>query len=285
MHNENIKSTLPRTPIHVSPYPGEEHRSHVGTAAVLHYHDELELLLIYDGLFGITVDGVEYLAVGGDVIFVNSGVPHSTRYIEPSLSALIQFRENDFLSSNITKIIKYSVKFNNLSESKIRILKNPELFASLDRLVRESDEKRDAFEIFVRAEIYRVLGLLYRDGILLDTERFFATKEIQKILPALEYVNKNYADNITLESVSGLLGFDTSYFCRIFKQATGATFTEYLNFVRICKAEKLLSSTRKSILEISEAVGFSSLSYFNRIFKKTRNSSPGNYRRASHANI
>ena len=98
-------------------------------------------------------------------------------------------------------------------------------------------------------------------------------------------VNKNYSENVSLEEASSLLGFDTSYFCRIFKSATGATFTEYLNFVRICKAEKLLSQTKKSILEISEAVGFSSLSYFNRVFKRIRNSSPGNYRLAEHINV
>ena len=57
------------------------------------------------------------------------------------------------------------------------------------------------------------------------------------------------------------------------------TVTEYLNFVRICKAEKLLSSSEKSILEISEAVGFSSISYFNRVFKRVRSSSPGSYRK------
>jgi AraC-like DNA-binding protein len=283
MHNEQVKSTLQKTPIHVSAYPKKY--AQIGLAAALHYHDELEFVMVFDGDFAITVDSKEYFAKKGDVVFVGSGVPHSTRYISPSLTGLVQFRENDFLSSSITKIIKYSVKFNNLSECKVRIIKNPELFAALERLMLESEEKHAAFEIFVRSEIYKILGLLYRNGILLDTERFFQTKEIQKILPSLEYVNKNYSDNISLEDVSSLMGFDPSYFCRIFKSATGTTFTEYLNFVRVCKAEKLLSTTNKSILEISESVGFSSLSYFNRVFKKIRNSSPSHYRMTEHINI
>jgi AraC-like DNA-binding protein len=108
---------------------------------------------------------------------------------------------------------------------------------------------------------------------------------VQKIVPALEYVNKSYAENVTLDTTSAMLGFDPSYFCRMFKSATGATFTEYLNFVRICKAEKLLSRTQKSILDISEEVGFSSLSYFNRVFKKYRNCSPRSYRLAEYKNV
>ena len=282
MFNEQIRSSVPKTPVHTGNYPTQ--LSEVKTIVDLHYHDELEFIIVYEGSFAITVDGKEYFAQGGDVIFVGSGVPHSTRYVTPSRTGLIQFRENDFFSSSITKIIKYSVKFNNLSESKIRIIRNPELFASLDRLLLESAKKNDAFEIFIRSEVYRILGLLYRDRILLDTERFFASKEIQKILPALEYINKSYAENIALEDASALLGFDPSYFCRIFKSATGATFTEYLNFVRVCKAEKLLAQTNKSIIEISEAVGFSSISYFNRVFKKVRNTSPGAYRQTEHNN-
>lgn len=283
MYNEQIRSSVPKTPVHTGTYPRE--KSRVRSIAGLHYHDELEFIIVYEGSFAVTVDGEEYFAEGGDVVFIGSGVPHSTRYVLPSRTGLIQFRENDFLSSSITKIIKYSVKFSNLSESKIRIIKNKELFDSLDRLLLESDCKEGAFEMFVRSEVYKILGILYREGILLDTERFFLSKEIQKILPALEYINKNYHENVSLEDASNLLGFDTSYFCRIFKSATGSTFTEYLNFVRVCKAERLLSETSKSILEISEAVGFSSISYFNRVFRKIRNTSPGNYRLAEYVNI
>ena len=283
MVNEKLKTSLSKSKVRTGPYPEKASPPH--TIGDIHYHDELEFLIVYEGVFAITVDGSEYFAEQGDVIFVGSGVPHITRYVTSSKTGLVQFRENDFLSPGITKIVKYSVKFNNLSEAKVKIIKNPELFSALDRLLYESNKKENAFEIFIRSEVYKILGLLYRDGVLLDTESFFASKEIQKILPALEYVNENYSEDVTLDDASSLLGFDRTYFCRIFRTATGATFTEYLNFVRICKAEKLLSETRKSILEISEAVGFSSVSYFNRIFKKVRNSSPGTYRMAKRINI
>lgn len=251
----------------------------------LHYHDELEFILVRSGTFTTVVDDVEYVSEAGDVIFINSGVPHSTYSKSDVETGLIQFRENDFLNTDITRIIKYSVKFNNLTDSKIRIIKNEELYKTLDRIFKEYEEKDLAYEIFIRSEIYKILAYLYRMNILIDTEKFFQTKEIQKILPAIEYINKNYNEEISLEAVSAMLGFDPSYFCRIFKTATGATFTEYLNFVRICKAEKMLSRTESSILEISETVGFSSVSYFNRVFKKYRNCSPRNYRLAEYKNI
>lgn len=285
MKNEQVRSNVPKMAVHVSLRQTKENAEGKNSLCPLHYHDELELILIRQGHFVATVDECDYHLSAGDVVFINSGVPHSTYAVTPVESGLIQFRENDFFNTDITKIIKYSVKFNNLNDSKIRVIRNAELYDSVDRILREYEERRPAYEIFIRSEIYKILALLYRMDVLVDTEEFFQTKEVQKILPALEYVNRNYNEEISLESVSMMLGFDPSYFCRIFKLATGATFTEYLNFVRICKAEKMLSRTDSSILEISETVGFSSVSYFNRVFKKYRNCSPRSYRLAEYKNV
>lgn len=285
MKNEQVRSNIPKMAVHVSLRRHDNSKTDASSICALHYHDELELILIREGEFVTIVDDVEYVLHAGDVVFINSGVPHSTYATTTVESGLIQFRENDFFNTDITKIIKYSVKFNNLNDSKIRVIRNAELYDSIDRILREYAERRPAYEIFIRSEIYKILALLYRMNVLVDTEQFFQTKEVQKILPALEYVNRNYNEEISLESVSVMLGFDPSYFCRIFKTATGATFTEYLNFVRICKAEKMLARTNNSILEISETVGFSSVSYFNRVFKKYRNCSPRGYRLAEYKNI
>ncbi|MBQ7365330.1 MAG: helix-turn-helix transcriptional regulator, partial [Clostridia bacterium] len=54
--------------------------------------------------------------------------------------------------------------------------------------------------------------------------------------------------------------------------------------VRICKSEKLLAKSQKTILEVAYDVGFSSVSYFNRIFKRYKNCTPTEYRRAQYEN-
>jgi AraC-like DNA-binding protein/mannose-6-phosphate isomerase-like protein (cupin superfamily) len=277
VYNETVKGNVINTALKAS-LPPEGQKGRVGDVCRIHYHDELEFLAVYDGVFGCTVYDKEYIAKAGDVIFINSRVPHSTRNVEPARVGLVQFKESDFVDTEITKIIKYSMRFQSQVSSPIRIFHSEELFDALDLILKEVDEKKNSYEIFVRSGAYRVLGFLYREGVLSDSERIYNTREVQKVLPILSYINNFYQENLTLESVSSKLGFDQSYFCRIFKTATGATFTEYLNFVRICKAEKLLLKSRESILEISETVGFSSVSYFNRIFKKYRNCSPRTYR-------
>ena len=276
MRNETVRANVTNTTVRAAAAPS--YAEAVGHASSIHYHDELEFLPIYEGTFSCTVYDKEYIAHAGDVIFINSRVPHSTKRLTPVRNGLLQFRENDFNDNEVTKIIKYSMRFQSQVYYPIKIFSSKELFDVVDEILTESDEKNKSYEIFVKSGIYRILGFLYRDGILSDADRLYNTREVKKILPILSYINNNYSENITLEYASAQLGFDQSYFCRIFKIATGATFTEYLNFVRICKAEKLLARGHDSILNISEAVGFSSVSYFNRIFKKYRNCSPRVYR-------
>jgi AraC-like DNA-binding protein len=263
--------------------PKARHLRKVGTLVGFHYHDELEFISVAEGKIRCTVYGVDYEAGPGEIIFVNSRVPHMTEVIEPSRTGLLQFRESDFHDSEVSKVIKYSMRFRPETYYPAKVIKSPELFDTIESLFIEQMEKREAHEVFIKSYILRILGILYREGILSDAERVYNMREVQKILPILSYINQSYAENITLEDASERLNFDPSYFCRIFKTATGATFTEYLNFVRISKAEKMLSKTRQSILEISEAVGFSSVSYFTRIFKKYRSCSPRVYRTAKYS--
>ena len=284
MRNETVLGNIPNISARVHMRHHSEYAP-VGCASTIHYHTELEFISVYDGVFVCEVYGKEYVATSGDVIFVNSRVPHSTYVREPSRTGLLQFAEKDFYDDEITDIIKYSMRFQSQLACPVAVFKAHSLFPVLDEIFSEFDGKAHSYEVFVKSDIYRILGHLYREGILSDAERVYNNSDVQKILPILSYINDSYAEDITLDGVSERLGFDRSYFCRIFKLGTGATFTEYLNFVRICKAEKLLQNTKSSVLEVSEAVGFSSVSYFNRMFKKYRNCSPRFYRTVVRKNM
>ena len=111
-------------------------------------------------------------------------------------------------------------------------------------------------------------------------EIFEGQKELVKLQEVFEYISENYGENITLGELSRIAGLNESYLCRIFKKATGRTVIDYVNFVRVCNAEKLLK-TDMSISDVAYNVGFSTLSHFNHIFRKYNRSSPSEYRRIS----
>lgn len=73
--------------------------------------------------------------------------------------------------------------------------------------------------------------------------------------------------------------FDRAYLCRTFRKYTGMTMTEYLNEIRLRNASNLLIYTDNTILSIANAVGFSSVSYFNAVFHKRYGCSPREFRK------
>lgn len=90
-------------------------------------------------------------------------------------------------------------------------------------------------------------------------------QEIQKIT---EYIQRNYAQDITLQSVSEYVGISPNYICKLYKNETGVNFKDYISLVRIAQAKRLLLSTNLGIGEIAEQVGFHNASYFCRVFKE-----------------
>ncbi len=95
---------------------------------------------------------------------------------------------------------------------------------------------------------------------------------------AKAFLEENFAEEISLEQVARSVSTSTFYFCKAFKKATGLTFTEFLTRLRIEKAKEMLLAPHTRISEAAFAVGFQSLSQFNRAFKKIVGRSPTEYR-------
>lgn len=104
-------------------------------------------------------------------------------------------------------------------------------------------------------------------------------EERKPILLAKEYMQENFWRSLTLEEVSAYVGFNASYFSNLFKRETSMNFLEYLTTIRIDHARERLMKTDDSVNEIAEAVGYSDVKYFSRIFKRSLGLSPNKFRK------
>lgn len=98
--------------------------------------------------------------------------------------------------------------------------------------------------------------------------------EYQALLPVLRFIEKNYATDITLHQISEMLHLNYTYTSRFFKKIVGKSFKQYLDYIRISEAEKLLLNSRDYIYIIAAKCGFSSQQTFVRTFKRIRGYSP-----------
>jgi AraC-like DNA-binding protein len=92
------------------------------------------------------------------------------------------------------------------------------------------------------------------------------------------YVEEHLYEKITVADIAGNLTFNRTYLSNRFKQDTGKTLTQYINEQKIEKAQYLLKATKKSIMEITELLNYSSQSYFQTVFKTMTGLTPVAYR-------
>lgn len=96
---------------------------------------------------------------------------------------------------------------------------------------------------------------------------------------AVAYIQQHFREDLKLQDVADHVFLNASYFSSLFKQATGSGFKEYLTDVRIEEARKQLVNSNTPIVDIALNCGFSSQSYFSKIFKAKTGFSPNSFRR------
>ena len=153
-------------------------------------------------------------------------------------------------------------------------------------IIRELNEQKPSYQISAKGlllslyiEINRIQSMenaLYLKDSKNSTE---LADNALVIAPALDYIEANYMQQFTIEYLADLCHWSTTHFRRVFREIMGSSPLDFVNNTRIMKACNLLRSTEESILDISESVGFHSVSSFNRHFFTTMQMSPREYRK------
>ena len=107
----------------------------------------------------------------------------------------------------------------------------------------------------------------------------------QKVQEVAEYLQANPGTRESLDQLAGRFYISRSWLSRIFREVTGFSVSEYANMVRVKRAQKLLAHGDYSVTEISELVGFESITYFERIFRRYTDRTPLGYRREKRGDI
>jgi AraC-like DNA-binding protein/ligand-binding sensor protein len=132
--------------------------------------------------------------------------------------------------------------------------------------------------------ILRLLGIFAQHLAALSNQLIVQEEksESPQIARARAFISEHQEDDLSLNEVAKAVNMSAFYFCKMFKQATGLTFTDYLARIRVEKVKNMLLDPHKRISEVAFAAGFQSLSQFNRVFRKVAGEAPTTYRERIH---
>lgn len=255
----------------------------------LHWHEEIELIVIKKGRGNVSVDLHIETVTAGDIIFILPGQLHSieqkARYTmeyeniifkkELFLCGEDDLCANQFilplLDSNHSALTFITPAFPGYTETSDCIRQIDESCAS----------RPNGYQLLVKSCLFRFFFLLISAQKNRDSVSSIKTKSLEKLKTILKYVEEHYSEAITIEVMASITFYSKSHFMKFFKSHMGLGFTQYLNDYRLTMAARLLVTGSSNILEVAVATGFDNLSYFNRLFKRKYTQSPTEYRRTS----
>jgi len=249
----------------------------------MHWHPFIEILVsLYDNN-EVTINFTKYVLKTNDLVIIYPGDLHSLRQSDENAFILVQF-PLDFLmimsefNSNFSVLyqyhcIKYDPSNINADRMIFLIKELPEFYYS-DSLFNEVHIYSLLLDFFVKLGQYCVNAKKEEFSGDANTEY----KSIKLMADACLYISQNCTKSLSLDDISHQIGVSKSHFSHLFKRYTNMTFIDFLTTERIKRTESLISNPKAHIIDIAFDSGFSSLSSFNRAFKKIKGISPSEFR-------
>ena len=280
--------TMPDLNIPIRAYVYDEKQG--ALLPVFHEHIEFEIVYILNGSIDFYINDQVIRLKSKEVIIINPAVPHAVTFPESTARhLLLQFKLTDIFDMTGVSDFKYLSAFILGKNKDFSVMngENTEFKKVLLSIVKEYSEKKTAYEIAVKALLYQMMTLLFRSDIITPTDigSFASVQDLEKIHTALRYIEKNYDKPVSLAELCEISNYEYHYFCRLFRRCTGKTFVQYLNFIRLHVARRLILTTDHSITDIAVQSGYGNFSYFNRMFKAQFGQSPSVYRKNTRKNI
>ena len=246
-----------------------------------HYHPEYELTYIINGKGKRLVGDCYESFSEGDFVLLGPNLPHTwisdEKGKENCRAVVIQFThaflEHLFKFPEMSAFEKLFAKASRGLQFKIS--KNKNCISLLQQMVEQHELSR--FPLLL--QLFELV--LHKKTTLLASAKYKAMKgneNQQRINKVFLYVEKEFKERVSLKKAASIVHLSESAFCKFFKRASGKTFSDYTNEIRIAHACELLIETDKLIRDIAFECGFESVTYFNRVFLKKKKLRPVFYR-------
>ena len=255
-----------------------------------HYHPEYELVSVIAStgrrMAGDHIGNFKE----GDLALLGPFLPHlwvnDAKFVNGKSNSLaeaivIHFKEN-FLGDDLFKIPEME-SFNNFLKLSARgILIKGEAKEKINSFMKKMPDSSGLQRLSFLFSIFDILSgiveyeLLASPGFV-ENSNLNGTDRLKKVI---DYIKMNFDQDITLPQAASNANMSLTSFCNFFKGNYRLTFVEYLNSVRVGHACKLLTDRDRSVVDVAYKSGYNSLANFNKQFKRYKQMTPTEYRKA-----
>jgi len=247
-----------------------------------HYHPEFELVYV-EADAGIRHVGTHISTyTHSDLVFIGGNLPHLNfdyRLRSDYHQIVIQLR-TDFLGTAVGLVPEFSVINNLFKSAEYGIAFSGETKNRVAQKLKQLSSLNSLDQLLQLIHIFQLLANSNERVILNDdlTSKNFILKDKIRMGAIYEYIDAQYHQKPDVNVVAEKVNLTTPAFCRYFKRQTNMTFTEFVNQYRIERAKNLLMQNH-NVSETCYAIGFESISYFNKLFKHIVGENPSDFRR------
>lgn len=246
-----------------------------------HWHMEHELIFVLQGTLHLSVNGEPFTLHQGDGVFIEDGSIHGGTP-ENCIYECIVFDLERFLplASKCGQTLQ-GVRSNGSQLNEL-LPANSNAARILQKLFQAMECEAAGYEFTTTGLLWELLGEiiaphLHAPNAAQPVHQISQAEAVKKVLRC---IRSDYAEPLTLEMLAKQANLDPKYLCCIFRRITGRTPIDYLNYYRIECAAELLCLSNQSITDIALQCGFGDVSYFSRAFRRLKNQTPSEYRKA-----
>ena len=251
----------------------------------MHFHRELEIILVLKGSIYVRIGPDRYLLKENDFILINSGEIHNTKNTgEDNICLALQI-DIDHVEKYYPSFSKKIFKCRSFLYEKDKQKELDVIRGYLAKIVWDMNKDMEGNRFKIGSDVLLILDYIVKncDYSILEENLEDIYKNVNRMNSILKFIDDNLDNGVSLKDVADNESLSIYYVSRFIKKYLGITFQEYINLKRLDKAVFLLRHTNKSITEIALESGFPSIKSHNNMFNKAFGISPTEFRKRNFA--
>ncbi|MBQ3202449.1 MAG: helix-turn-helix transcriptional regulator [Clostridia bacterium] len=243
-----------------------------------HWHEHIEMHYVFSGSAVFHIDQELYEVQEGDLIIANRNELHAGYSIAvPYDASLLVFDPSDLS----WELGEKNLRFQSLIRGDTTVRR-----MMLDIFYAWQQEEL-GYRALCRAKVTELLVYLCRHYAVENLpakDLLKRRRNLERLRPALEYIEQNYSERISVNQLAQLLCLSPDRLGHLFRDGVGQAPLQYINEIRLRKAMNLLKTEEYTVTEVAQTVGFFDYNHFGRLFRRRYGCTPNQVRQGKAGN-